>query len=105
MFPEATWPLIAQECQDAALDVFKKHRYSAFFDIELGTILREWGTDTVRRRLMTTNLGYGAMPNAEVHHATLVALACSTALVITVAEMKSHIVMASLSAPRATPTG
>lgn len=31
--------------------------------------------------------GYGAMPNAEVHHATLVVLACSTAQVLTVAEM------------------
>ncbi|MDB5526974.1 MAG: cysteine hydrolase [Devosia sp.] len=31
--------------------------------------------------------GYGAMPNAEVHHATLVVLACSTAKVLTVAEM------------------
>jgi nicotinamidase-related amidase len=31
--------------------------------------------------------GYGAMPNAEIHHATLVVLACSTATVMTVAEM------------------
>jgi ureidoacrylate peracid hydrolase len=31
--------------------------------------------------------GYGAMPNADVHHATLVVLACSTANVLTVAEL------------------
>jgi biuret amidohydrolase len=31
--------------------------------------------------------GYGAMPNADVHHAALVVLACSTAKVMTTAEM------------------
>ena len=33
--------------------------------------------------------GYGSMANADVHHATLVVLACSTAHVITVAELNT----------------
>lgn len=35
--------------------------------------------------------GDGAMPNAEVHHAALVVLACSTAKVMTVAEMTDRL--------------
>jgi ureidoacrylate peracid hydrolase len=35
--------------------------------------------------------GFGAMPNAEVHHATLVVLAASTAHVMPVAEMEARI--------------
>jgi biuret amidohydrolase len=35
--------------------------------------------------------GFGAMPNAEVHHATLVILADSTAHVMSVADMKTRI--------------
>ena len=112
--------------------VIKKHRYSAFFDTDLDTILREWGIDTVIISGTTTencclstardalfrnyrvlflsdatatydypDLGYGAMPNAEVHHATLVVLAWSTAHVITVAEMKAYISEASVSTPKA----
>lgn len=112
--------------------VIKKHRYSAFFDTDLDTILREWGIDTVIISGTTTencclstardamfrnyrvvflsdatatydypDLGYGAMPNAEVHHATLVVLAWSTAHVITVAEMKAYISEASVSSPKA----
>ena len=45
--------------------------------------------------------GYGAMPNADVHHATLVVLACSTAHVITVAEMKAYIAKAIARPPKA----
>jgi nicotinamidase-related amidase len=35
--------------------------------------------------------GFGAMPNADVHHATLVILAASTAHVMSVADMKKRI--------------
>jgi ureidoacrylate peracid hydrolase len=35
--------------------------------------------------------GYGAMPNAEVHHAALVVLAFSTAKAMTVAEMTDRL--------------
>jgi biuret amidohydrolase len=39
--------------------------------------------------------GYGAMPNADVHHATLVVLASSTAHVMTATEMKACIAKSS----------
>ena len=45
--------------------------------------------------------GYGAMANADVHHTTLVVLACSTAHVVTVAEMKTCIDNAVSRSPRA----
>ena len=37
------------------------------------------------------NCGFGAMPNADVHHATLVILAASTAHVMSVDDMRSRI--------------
>jgi nicotinamidase-related amidase len=102
--------------------VIKKHRYSAFFNTDLDTILDEWGVDTVIICGTTTencclstardalfrnyrvaflsdatatydypDLGYGAMQNADVHHATLVILACSTVQVMTVAELQASL--------------
>jgi ureidoacrylate peracid hydrolase len=38
------------------------------------------------------DLGFGAMPHSEVHHATLVILAASTAHVMSVADMERRIV-------------
>jgi ureidoacrylate peracid hydrolase len=35
--------------------------------------------------------GFGSMPNAEVHHATLVILAMSTAHVVPVADMAARV--------------
>jgi nicotinamidase-related amidase len=48
--------------------------------------------------------GFGAMPNAEVHHATLVILAASTAHVMSVAEMAARVAngaAAGSASPRA----
>jgi nicotinamidase-related amidase len=45
--------------------------------------------------------GYGAMPNADVHHAALVVLACSTAKVMTTAEMIDRLPRPASAASRA----
>lgn len=47
------------------------------------------------------NCGFGAMPNGQVHHATLVILAASTAHVMAVDDMRARIADASQSASRA----
>ena len=72
-------------------------------DSAYGTLLRE------RRRVLHAQIaetlesqfpdiaknqdrGFGSMPNAEVHHATLVILAMSTAHVMPVADMAARVV-------------
>jgi biuret amidohydrolase len=92
--------------------VIKKHRYSGFFGTDLDIILREWTTENcchaTARDAMFRNYrvvflsdatatydypdrGFGAMPAAEVHHATLVILAASTAHVMSVKDMQERI--------------
>jgi len=86
--------------------VIKKHRYSGFFGTDLDIILREWGIDTViisgtttenccqataRDAMFRNYRGFGAMSNADVHHATLVILAASTAHVMSVQDMRKRI--------------
>ena len=103
-------------------ELIKKHRYSAFFDTDLDTVLRGLDTRTVVVAGVTTedcvqatardamfrnfdtvvlsdacatydhpDLGYGAMTAEQVHGASLVVLAQSTAHVMTVQQFASRL--------------
>ena len=85
--------------------IIKKHRYSAFFGTDLDIILRGLNTDTVIITGVTTencchatardamfhdykvlaypDLGYGGLSGEELHRSSLIALAFSTAHVMT----------------------
>ena len=113
--------------------VIKKHRYSGFFGTDLDIILREWGVDTVIVSGTTTencchatardamcyrvvflsdatatydypDRGFGAMPAADVHHATLVILATSTAHVMSVKDMRTRILSRAMTVEAAAGT-
>ncbi|WP_228003131.1 cysteine hydrolase family protein [Nocardia australiensis] len=106
-------------------ELIKKHRYSAFFDTDLDTLLRGMDTSTVVVAGVTTedcvqstardamfrnfdtvvlsdacatydhpDLGYGAMTADQVHTASLVVLAQSTAHVTTVQQFTSRLPVA-----------
>jgi len=72
--------------------VIKKHRYSGFFGTDL--LFRNYRVVFLSDATATYDFpdrGFGAMPAAEVHHATLVILAASTAHVMSVKDMSARI--------------